>query len=322
MLELTFTAADLARTRFAVSPLWEVVAGVRVVKDPAAHPVHRRWAEEVRPRLARLDWAPLADLVPVPTRVIPGFVCPPPATSVPDLSVELAAVRATPAERVRRGLSVVPRTPATDALAADPARGLARLAEAIEAYWEVALAPYWPRVLRLLEEDVLRRARRFAEGGVRELLGGLDPAVRWDDETLVVAHRHVRRSSRLRGRGLLLVPSAFVWPRVFSVVDPPYQPALRYPPDGVATLWEAAAPVPDALAAVVGRSRARLLAELTSPASTQELTRRTGLSAGAVSQHLTTLRAAGLVASFRAGRFVLYRRTSAAEALLTASATA
>lgn len=43
-----------------------------------------------------------------------------------------------------------------------------------------------------------------------------------------------------------------------------------------------------------------------------------GLSAAGVSQHLTALRAAGLTSTHRAGRSVLYARTSLADSLLTA----
>ncbi|WSG48131.1 helix-turn-helix domain-containing protein [Dactylosporangium sp. NBC_01737] len=62
-----------------------------------------------------------------------------------------------------------------------------------------------------------------------------------------------------------------------------------------------------------------MLAELGTPASTTDLAQRTGLSAPGVSQHLTTLRDAGLVSAHRAGRRVLYARTSAAEAVLDAA---
>jgi DNA-binding transcriptional ArsR family regulator len=103
-------------------------------------------------------------------------------------------------------------------------------------------------------------------------------------------------------------------------VTPPDPPQLAYPARGIGSLWE---PQPatglDALAAVLGRSRTRLLAELDTPASTTELARRTGLSMAGVSQYLTALRDAGLVSAHRAGRSVLYARTSAAESLLAAS---
>jgi DNA-binding transcriptional ArsR family regulator len=133
-----------------------------------------------------------------------------------------------------------------------------------------------------------------------------------------VAHLHVSGRRGLRGQGLLLVPSVFVWPRIFSITVPGWQPTLRYPPRGIATLWERRSGAPAALAGVLGASRAALLGELDTPASTTDLARRTGLAAGGVSAHLGALRAAGLVSAHRTGRFVLYARTATGEALLTA----
>ncbi|AUG75200.1 ArsR family transcriptional regulator [Kitasatospora sp. MMS16-BH015] len=323
MLDLAFSVRDLARTRFALSPLWEVVASVRVLKSPAEHPMYRPWTAEVGHRLtaSKLDWGLLADLVPDPPRSIPVFVAPPPTTSVADLELELAVLRATPPEQVLAGLGG-PRAPGSeriDRLRSDPRRGLAELAELVGAYWEIALAPYWPRMRSLLEGDVLHRARLFAEHGADQLLGDLGSTVTWDEDTLHVGHHYVRGSRQLGGRGLLLVPSVFVWPRVFSVVGPGWQPTLRYPPRGVAALWERHSALPQALAAIIGRSRARLPAELDTPASTVDLARRTGITAGGVSQHLTALRAAGLVDAHRSGRYVLYVRTEAAEVLLAAA---
>lgn len=321
MLELAFTAHDLTHIRFAFSPLWEVVASVRVLKTPSDNPLHLPWTTQVRERLdaSGLDWGMLSALVPVPTRAIPGFVSPPPATPLPDLGLELNALRATPVERVRKILDLMPgpRPAALEPLYDDPVRGLGRLSEIIDEYWELALAPYWPRILTVLEGDVLYRARRLAEGGTNQLFSDLGPQVKWDSETLYVVNQYFSRAVSLDGRGLLLVPSAFVWPRVFAKLDGPWQPTLRYPPRGVATLWERhQTDVSEALAAVFGRSRTLLLTELHTPASTTDLARRTGLSAGGVSQHLTALRAAGLVSAHRTGRFVLYARTSVAEALL------
>jgi DNA-binding transcriptional ArsR family regulator len=319
VLELELTVQDLAYTRFGVSPLWEVVASVRVLKRPGDHAVNRPWAEQVRPRLAGVDWRMLSDLVPVPSRVLPGFIAPPQPVLVPDLDTELAALRAVPADAVLAGLADLPQPP-SDRLAVlrdDPPRGLALLAETIHGYWEAALAPYWPRILTLLEGDILYRARLLAQGGAHRLFNDLDPAVRWDTDRLQVAHRSFDRSVRLAGRGLLLAPSVFNWPRVTSIVEPPWQPTLRYPPRGIATLWEHhRRDAPAALARVLGRSRALLLAEHDAPAATTALASRTGLSPGAVSQHLTALRDAGLVAPHRTGRFVLYARTRVAEALL------
>ena len=322
MLELTFTPQDLVTTRFAFSPLWDVVASIRVLKRPAEHALHQPWADQARARLnaAGLDLSPLSDLVPVPTKIIPAFVCPPPTVPVPDLDLELAAVRSTPPAVVRANLKNVPATPALHDLAADPASGLQALADVIKSYWDLVLRPHWPRIATLYQSDVHERARKLTEGGLTSLFADLDPNVGWDGEVLSIAHRTVSRRTGLGGRGLLLVPSVFVWPRVFSISAAGWQPTLRYSPRRIATLWDRDTRAPStALAAVLGPSRAQLLAELEAPASTQELANRTGLSNSGVSQHLTAMRDAGLVSAHRAGRFVLYARTSAAESLLSAA---
>ncbi|WP_331766906.1 DUF5937 family protein [Embleya sp. NBC_00896] len=321
MIEIEFTTEDVARTRFAISPLWEVIASVRVLKGADELGIHRVWTDQVTERLAaaKVDLTPLTDLIPVPTRGIAGFLCPPPTTPLASLTVELATMRATPAELLQTTSEIAPARLA--ALLDDPEGELGRLSETIEAYWDLALAPYWPRILTFLEGDILYRARRLVEGGARSLFNDLDPQVAWDAGTLQLEHSFVRGRRTLDGRGLLLVPSAFVWPRVFSVLDGRWQSTFRYPPRGIGNLWSAPSHVapPDALAGVLGRTRATLIAELTAPASTTDLARRIGLTPGGISQHLTALRAAGLLTAHRTGRVVLYARTQAAEILLTAT---
>ncbi|MBA3408548.1 MAG: helix-turn-helix transcriptional regulator [Solirubrobacterales bacterium] len=92
-----------------------------------------------------------------------------------------------------------------------------------------------------------------------------------------------------------------------------------YPARGRELLWEPGTAAPGALAAVIGRSRARLLTSLDAPRSTTELARRLELTTGAVSQHLGALRAAGLVTATRHGREVLHLRTEPAQRLLASA---
>lgn len=321
MLELRFSAQDVALTRFAYSPVWELVASVRILKFPGEHPVHRPWAGQVRERVAatREDFTLLADLVPVHNK-IPAFVAPPPRTTTPDLDTELLALRSVSPDEVRGSLDLVdlPRSDAVAALYADPRRGLQRLAELMRAYWDAALAPYWPRLRTLCDGDVVHRAHQLAEGGTARLFGHLHPSVSWRNETLRIRHARVHRRDDLAGRGLLLTPSVFA-PRVFTMTSGDWQPMLRYPPRGLAGLWTPRRRSPDALAGVLGRTRALLLAELDTPASTAELAARSGLTPGGISQHLGALHAAGLVQRHRAGRYVLYARTTTAESLLAAA---
>ncbi|TDV45487.1 ArsR/SmtB family transcription factor [Actinophytocola oryzae] len=310
MLELSFTAADVAYTRFAFSPLWEVVASVLVLKGELGHDIHTRWTAQAAGRLDGFDWHLLGDLVVPRARVIPGFVCPPPTSPLPDLDAELATLRVTPRDQIVGELAAIP------AITTEPPDAAA-LADVIREYWDRALAPFWPRIQTLLEADVQYRARRLTTGGASALFADLNPAVRWEDDRLRIDHPRLSARRGLRGKGLLLVPSAFAWPRVFSITVPGWQPTLRYPPRGVAELWSPRKVTPSrALVGVFGTTRARLLAELDNPASTKDLAQRTGLTPGGVNQHLTALKEAGLVSSHRVGRFVLYARTAVAETLL------
>ncbi|MET7303939.1 DUF5937 family protein [Embleya sp. NPDC005575] len=322
--ELAFSAEDLARTRFAVSPMWEVGPSLRLLGSGAAHPVHRPWIEQVRPRIvaAGLDRGRLAELIP-PSGYVPDFLNPTPPGPAPTLAAELAEIVAAPVAAVRRDLDRLRHErgrlgPRSEALYADPRARLARVAEEIEAYWELALAPYWARIRAVLDADVFHRARQVAEHGAGRVLNELHPSVSWHDDALRLARRERALSRRTAGVGLLLIPSVFTGPDPFTRVTPPEPPQLAYPARGIGALWT---PRPitgsAALAAVLGRSRTLLLTELHTPASTTELAHRTGLSPAGVSQQLTALRDAGLVTAHRAGRTVLYARTSVAESLLT-----
>jgi DNA-binding transcriptional ArsR family regulator len=96
----------------------------------------------------------------------------------------------------------------------------------------------------------------------------------------------------------------------------PYQPTLTYPARAIATLWEKSAiEAPEALASLLGGTRARLLVLLEQPGSTTAVARRLDITAGAASQHLAVLRSNGLVSSTRAGRVVLYRPTTKGDLL-------
>ncbi|MFI7217513.1 ArsR/SmtB family transcription factor [Micromonospora maritima] len=326
MVAIGLSAGAVARVRFALSGLWEVMAGVRVLRDPGRHAIHLPWAARVRPRLADAglldpDTGLLWRLVPPAPGYLPDFLTPPPAGLDPDLAGELATLRATRPEVVRAQLDLLPgpRPAAVTALYADPVTGLTRLAAEIDAYWRLAVADDWPRIRAVLDAEVFHRARRMAEDGTAGLLNDLHELVRWEGDALLVSQRHCPAPDVPEGGGLVLVPSVFVWPSVLSIAAGDVS-QLAYPARGVGTLWETPVRAPDALGAVLGRGRARLLAALDAPRSTTELARRTGLSPAGVSQHLTSLRAAGLVVTHRQGRSLLSSRTAVAEALLGASA--
>ncbi len=226
-------------------------------------------------------------------------------------------MRATEPAQVRRelGWRFEGDVPAVvRSLVDDPARGVEALVDVMTGYWERALAPWWERLRALLEADIRHRAGHLAEGGAIELFAGLHPGVRWRRDTLEV-EAPANAEVALAGRGLQLVPSAFVWPRVGAMFDPPWQPSVIYAPRGVGDLWSPAAEGPQALADLVGRGRARILSVLTTETSTTDLARRLAASPAGVSEHLGVLRRAGLVRARREGRSVLYSRTATGDAL-------
>src|SRR5262245_50330992 len=108
MLELSFTAADVAYTRFAFSPIGECVASVLVLKGDLGRGIHDRWTAQATERLRGFDWRLFSDLIRPEARVIPGFVCPPPTSPLPDLDAELAILRATPQDQVDSELAAIP----------------------------------------------------------------------------------------------------------------------------------------------------------------------------------------------------------------------
>lgn len=324
MVAIGLPARAVARIRFAVSCLWEVVASVRVLRRPTDHAVHLAWADRVRPRLAGAGLIGpggglLWHLVPAEPRYVPDFLTPVPGGLTPDLGAELALLQATPAAQVRADLDLFAGAGSAVVrdLYAAPGRGLRRLAAEITRYWRLALAPDWARIQTLLDAEVHHRARTLAEAGVGGLLNDLHQRIRWDDDVVSINQPYCSAPDVPRGGGVVLVPSVFVWPAVLSVASADLA-QVAYPARGVAAVWERPSGAADPLGAVIGRGRARLLTEMRSPVSTTELARRTGMSAGGVSQHLAVLRAAGLVTTHRRGRSVLNVRTSTAEALLGA----
>jgi len=323
-VRIFLSSLDLTRTRFAFSPLWETVMGYRVMRDPSHFAVHLPWVCEAREATQGLDLSPLEALVR-PKGYLPDFLTPPPSSALPDFAQELSTLRNTPLETVRREVALTYPNPkampeAARAFLDDTAQALEGLADAAQHFWECALEAHWPRLRAMLESDVLSRARHLALGGFEALFADLNPLVRYREGFLELDGSLCAESFPEvvpAGRGLLLMPSAFVWPRFNTILDPAWQTTLAYTPRGVANLWNPQPPpVGQALELLLGKSRAEVLLSLDPPSSTLELAHRLHLAPGGVSEHLTLLRQAGLVETHRRGRFVLYRLSPTGCALL------
>ncbi|MFJ8042658.1 DUF5937 family protein [Kitasatospora sp. NPDC096147] len=324
MGQLRFGVLDAVNVRFAVSPLWETVGGLRALADPGRYVVHLPWIREALtlPQ-EQLPGAPLAALrLLARTAGRPSHFLTPPATCpLSEIEEELAVVLATPPELVREAVrGVRPRQgrpdPFLHRLAEEPERVLPELAEAVLGWWRVAVAPSWPRIRALLEADIAHRTRRLAEDGIQQVFGDLHPTLRWRDAQLL-SPDWPAAGPDLDGCGITLVPSAFAHQCHLLTGHRAVAPAVVYPARGVGTLWQRRGAAGPALARLLGRSRAELLAGTSSPATTTQLAARTGLTPGAVSQHLAVLRDSGLVTSHRHRREVHYTVSDLGTALLT-----
>ncbi|GAB3871162.1 DUF5937 family protein [Dactylosporangium cerinum] len=324
MIRFLAGADDLARSRFALSPAFELNNLIQDLGRPRAR---RRlppaWFARLRPAFDRLRAETAVDAVvalSVP-RHGPDFVAPPPTRGLAQtIDDDLTAVRATPASDARAEIEYcLSLRPPVDARTRAMLTGngvVARIADALEQAWRELLAPDWLQVRMICERDVVHRAGELGRHGWAGALAGLHPSVRWRDGAVEVL-RLEDHEVRLGGAGLLLVPSAFVWPQIAAHIDDPWPRTLIYPARGIAALLgpaERHAP-PEALTRLLGRSRGRLLVALAEPASTSQLAYTLGMTVSAVGNHLAVLRDAGLLDRARAGRSVLYHRTPLGDAL-------
>jgi DNA-binding transcriptional ArsR family regulator len=312
---------DLLNSRFALSPVTELENLLRKLTGRRRTSLPPGWAARLTPAFQRLRENTALDalLALQSERYGAAFVAQPPANMTQTIDDDLAAIRATPLAQARKEIAeCMARRPATDprvqAVLADPAVATI-LADVTEAAWHELVAPDWPTLRAVLERDVVYRAGLLSTGGWQAAFAGLHERLHWHDGALEL-HRLPDSTYHLEGAGLLLVPAVFVWPSIGAYTDPPWPRTLVYPARGTAALWEPGpATPPDALASLLGRSRAHLLTTLSDPASTTQLATSLGMALGAVGDHLAVLRNAGLVTRARSGRSVLYRRTPLGDAL-------
>lgn len=320
LVEFRLGSSDLSAVRFGISPGFELVHAVRVVLSPPSAPLHWGWLRSLRGRLSGRDLRLMA-LVCGPDGYLPDFLT---ATPSGDMTPEEERDRLAqvPQEQLRRDLGKrLVRSHGSEQrrqlqeLIDDPDRARDRIAAAWQQVWDALLAPAWPQLLRLLRADVSVRARRSSDAGLGAMASTLHSTVTWDDDVVRVQMRTHEEVVDCGGTGLVLVPS--VMARGCAVLtERPAQPTIFYPAHGVAETWyRDVADALDALSALLGAARARLVMELQQPLSTSECAELAGLAISTASHHLTVLRDAGLIDSRRAGPRVLHTRTPLGEAL-------
>jgi hypothetical protein len=322
-LRVHFTAADLSRVQIArgPDPMWEIVLSVIRLTSTEGRIVFDPWRAQAGDELRRLPETHVRMIRYLAPSAgdFPDFLTPPQAA--PDLAAGIEAVLSTPRRRLRRDLAVLGDLPSWAHPLADADKtALAGLGDALHAYHRAAVAPFWQRVQALIDADRVVRARAQLDRGSDGLLHSLRPALRWSPPVLE-ADYPVDRDLHLAGRGLLLVPSVFCWRTPVTLVDPNLRPVLVYPIAPQPGWWADPADHTsgEALAALLGPSRAAALRVIENGCTTGELARRIAVTAPTASEHAVVLREANLIVTTRHHNTVLHTLTPLGTALLTAN---
>ncbi|MFF3734368.1 ArsR/SmtB family transcription factor [Streptomyces sp. NPDC002476] len=297
MQRIHFTAADLARTRMqsTLGPVAEGVFALGALTRSRSADL-TGWRAEVTARLRESaplsqPLGPLLQSLNAPDDLL--FLL----DSSPDADASaLAALSLTRTEAVRLAVGV----------------------------WRAGVAPLWDSVQQRLDTECDAHGRIAMTGGVERLLSTLHPRIVWNPPVLEI-HDRTDRDVHLCGRGLLLVPSAFltgVAGRVIGTERDSGQAALVFGmPSDVTSLFsllpeEEEAGGEQALSALVGQTRAAALRQLTDTCTTSQLAARLGISPGTASQHASVLRESGLITTRRVRNCALHTVTPLGMALL------
>lgn len=323
-VDFRLAPGDVSAIRFGVSPGHELCHAVRVLQRPAEQPLQWGWLRNVRDRVPR-DAFELFAVIVRERGYFPDFLTTTPTWDLEPLD-EAARLREVPDELMRVDLGkVVARSSGAQRDAVlrmldDVPRARAMIADAWLELWSAVLAPVWPQLERLLRADIAVRARRIATDGLASMVDGLHHTVGWHEGALRVELALHSEVLDCRGSGIVLVPSVLGGLGCAVLTEPPAQPTLFYPAQGVTERWATdAAALADALAALLGPARAGILLTAHDARTTSQVAADAGLAVSTASHHLTVLRDAGLVASHREGARMLHLRTPLGEALVGAA---
>lgn len=303
MLRLHFTAEDLLNVSMAEvpSPLLETVLAFTMLRRRGPRPGLRRWQQQYAPTLPR-QVRPLSELLS-PRGAGPHFLDPP----VSGVEEGVDKILSTPGSSARSELRRMcgldrPVTPWIRRLACQDRESWSELAEAVRGAHDHLLSPEWARLQAGFRTETAWRGHQLARRGLRETLAGLCPGMRWQGTTLEADHPR-ELDIALDGSGLVLQPSLF-WTGPPLVACHTGLPAVL--------IYPALTPLPlldaptdrDALAVVLGTTRAAVLRLLIHRQTTTGLARELDVSAASVSHHTRALREAGLITSVRDGKSV------------------
>ncbi|MEV8374269.1 winged helix-turn-helix domain-containing protein [Kribbella sp. NPDC056861] len=312
----------LARSSFGLSEMVETVGALRLLAVGQTQPWQREWRDRHLPAFqAMLDALPVTAAI-AEHSFGPGwtadFLTRAPRRLGLPFEAELETFGSYTDDQLRTHLydvrqaklpPILTASSPTDRVLVDAA------AELVSWVWTQTVQPDWDRRRRVLRSDVVARTSRLATGGWSSVIDDMRPGMRWlgGGELQINTYGYPPQDLHL-ATDLYFIP-AHCPGRGWSMWDEKTRFGIVYPVTGVFT--QDLAPTPDALANLLGRGRATLLTRLDSPMSTTQLVALTGMSLGAVGDHLKTLREAGAIQRRRSAREVLYWRTTLGDLLLS-----
>jgi DNA-binding transcriptional ArsR family regulator len=316
-LTLRLPTNDLVGVRVGISPYFTLVTSIlEIIRgiDRGSPAVWRRYVLE---RSRGLDLIPLRAF----DAFLPDFLSDPPTTAHTTIEEELRRLRTTAPERVVGDLREdfgdnVPTD--LQPFATNPQEALSRLTNALEAYWNAVLKSLWPAMEALLEREVLRIGAALATDGPSALMARISHRLRLDGNALTwrvlpdgSAAATSRDTADLGGRRLLLLPLCSGPDAIISNRSRKDFVSIAYASPGVGLLWERVeSPSSDGLERLLGKTRARVMRAVHTPATTADVALALDASPALVSHHLTALRKLELVDGARFGRRVYYRVTT------------
>lgn len=340
VLRIHFGAADLARTRVAtIGPVAETVFGLRALR-PAMNSNgfalwRRRAVEMLTPRIRSLG-----QLYPATGHALDLVSLVGDVTTIEEVVAKIPEIAD---HHLRKEIEpIVNGRPAMwiRELAGGSPTARANLATAVAEFYDVAIAPYWPRVRAALESERFSRARSFLDGGVDLCIATLGEFARWRPPVLMIFRDRLPSPARelgpeskavsklitydyhLDGRGLVLLPSVFTERPELVVSNDDggvmlIYPALRSTAEIVKVFASPNMPNP-LLAPMLGRARAAVLEAVASkPEITSgELAGQVGISLASASEHVAVLRRGGLISSRRDRNRVHHVLTAAGQSLV------
>lgn len=314
---------DIQAVRFGLSPGHELAHAVRILLRPQLHPLQWGWLRQVRGRIPQQSFALLSQVIGT-DGYMPDFLT---AAARWDMTPgdELAALRSAPIDGMHEDLEKVVRR-ATGQHRKDIMRMLEHprntrdmIAEAWECVWNAVLAPVRPQLERLIRADIAVRSRIVAAEGMAAMATGIHPTVGWGDGSVRIEMRMHSEEVNCRGSGLVLVPSVMSSSRCMVLTEPPAQPTLFYPAQGVTAGWtHDAAELANALDALLGPIRSKILLSAFLPRSTSQVAAEAEVAVSTASYHLAVLRNSGLIVSTRDGKRMMHLRTPLGEAMVGA----